>query len=80
MDAFLLRVFFGDLMAPDALRAHVDQHRRDAEERLTEYEDIERRIKDEPQDRFGYLTLRWGLDAARARLGWAEQVLAELEP
>ena len=80
VDAFLLRVFFGDLMTPDALRAHVEQHRRDAEERLAEYEGIERRIKDEPQDRFGYLTLRWGLEAARARLGWAEQVLRELEP
>ena len=49
-------------------------------ERLAEYQDIERRIKDQPQDLFGYLTLRWGLDAARARLGWAEQVLAELGP
>ena len=67
MDAFLLRVFFGDLMAPDALRAHVDQHRLDAEERLAEYQEIERRIKDQPQDRFGYMTLRWGLEGARGR-------------
>lgn len=78
-DTFLLRVFFGDLMAPSALRAHVEQHRRDAAERLTHYEEIEARIRDRPEDRFGYLTLRWGLDAARARLRWAEQILKELD-
>jgi DNA-binding PadR family transcriptional regulator len=79
-DSFLLRVFFGDLMAPEVLRAHVEQHRRDAVERLAEYEEIEQRIRDSERDRFGYLTLRWGLEAARARLRWAEEVLSEMAP
>lgn len=80
MDTFLLRVFFGDLMSPEALRAHVEQHRRDAAERLAEYEEIERRIKHDERDRYGYLTLRWGLEAVRGRLRWAEEVLAEVTP
>ena len=79
MDTFLLRVFFGDLMPPEALRAHVEQHRLDAEARLAEFEEIEGRIRDVPEDAYGYLTLRWGLDAVRARQRWAEQVLAELD-
>lgn len=80
IDTFLLRVFFGDLMSPAALRAHVEQHRRDAAERLAEYEEIERDIRDDEQARFGYLTLRWGLAASRGRLRWAEEVLREVAP
>jgi PadR family transcriptional regulator, regulatory protein AphA len=78
IDTFLLRVFFGDLMAPEALRAHVEQHRRDAVERLAEYEEIEREIRDDEKARFGYMTLRWGLEASRGRLRWAEEILAEV--
>jgi DNA-binding PadR family transcriptional regulator len=80
IDTFLLRVFFGDLMSHEALRAHVEQHRLDAAGRLAEYEDIEREIAGDERARFGYMTLRWGLEAVRGRLRWAEEVLAEVAP
>jgi PadR family transcriptional regulator, regulatory protein AphA len=80
IETFLLRVFFGDLMSPEALLAHVEQHRADAAERLAEYEEIEREIAGDERARFGYMTLRWGLEAVRGRLRWAEEVLADVTP
>ena len=80
IETFLLRVFFGDLMVPDALRAHVEQHRVDAAARLAEYEEIERDIRGDERARFGYMALRWGLETVRGRLRWAEEILAEVAP
>ena len=77
-DPFLLRIFFGRLLAPEVLRGHVERHREQARERLAEYREIEERIAGRPQDRYGYLTLRWGIAAEQAKLAWAEETLREL--
>ena len=77
-DAFLLRVFFGALMTPEQLIALVERHREEERARLDEYRTIEAEIADNPADRFGYLTLRWGMAAARARIRWADETLRTL--
>jgi DNA-binding PadR family transcriptional regulator len=76
---FLLKVFLGRLMRPDALVAHVAGMRSYLAGLLEELEEIEREIADDPDDYYGYLTLRWGLIRGRASLAWADEVLAELE-
>jgi DNA-binding PadR family transcriptional regulator len=76
---FLLKIFLGRLVRPGALVAHVESMRTALGETLSEYEDIEREIADDPDDYYGYLTLRWGLARVRASLVWADEVLAELE-
>jgi DNA-binding PadR family transcriptional regulator len=76
---FLLKVFLGGLMHPEALSAHVERLRTRMTAYLAELEAIEERIADDPDDYYGYLTLRWGLVRARASLAWADEVLDELE-
>jgi len=76
---FLLKIFFGDLMSRDALVGHVERKLAQAEDELAEYRAIEERIAGRPEAYYGYLTLRWGLAGARARVRWAKEVLRELE-
>ena len=77
-DEFLLKVFFGDLMPPAALVALVERRRAEAQETLSEYRAIERRIAGEERDYHGYLTLRWGLVHVAATIRWCDGVLREL--
>jgi PadR family transcriptional regulator, regulatory protein AphA len=77
-DEFLLKLFFGRLLAPERVLALVERFREREEKRLAEYELIEERIAEVPSDYFGYLTLRFGLASVRAAIGWADEVLAEL--
>ena len=76
---FLLKVFFGGLMRKPVLVAHVVRRRAEAVRELEEYREIERRIRDEPESYFGYVTLRWGLAQSRAWIRWADEILRELE-
>jgi PadR family transcriptional regulator AphA len=76
---FLLKVFFGGLIRREALLAHVEGLRSRMAGVLEEFEEIERRIADDPDAYYGYLTLRWGLERGRATLAWADAVLRELE-
>ena len=76
---FLLKVFLGGLMDREALVAHVERRRAQAEAELAEYRAIEEDIAEDPRSYYGYLTLRWGLAQARAWIRWADEVLRELE-
>jgi PadR family transcriptional regulator, regulatory protein AphA len=76
---FLLKVFFGGKMSPEALTSHVHRKREAAADELAEYHEIEKRIKDEERSYFGYATLRWGMAQARAWMRWADGLLGELE-
>lgn len=75
----LLKIFFGDLMDPDALRTQVAEAKRQAEEMLAELRAIEGRIKHEPALRHAYLTLACGLAQTRARRRWASETLKQLD-
>ena len=70
---FTLRVFFGHLADPDTLLARLVQARDEAKARLDEYKGIERRIKDEPEMLFPYLTLKAGMAHAKATIRWTEE-------
>jgi len=75
----LLKLFFGDQMSKEGLVAHVERRRAEAVAELAEYCEIEKRIKDRPENYFGYVTLRWGLAQSRAWIRWADEILRELE-
>jgi len=76
---FLLKVFFGGLMSKHAFVAHIERKRSEVVRELEDYRDIDRRIRDEPESYFGYVTLRWGLAQTRAWIRWADEILRELE-
>ena len=76
--AFLLKVFLGRLMSPDALIAHVQQRRDESEEAVRTYLEIEEEIRDSPINRYGYVTLRWGMRHQQAWIEWCDEILAEL--
>jgi PadR family transcriptional regulator, regulatory protein AphA len=76
---FLLKVFFGRLVPRDALVAHIEKRRADAEASVAEYRAIEDTIRAREADYYGYVTLRWGLRHQQAWIEWADQILNELE-
>jgi DNA-binding PadR family transcriptional regulator len=76
---FLLKIFFGDKMSREALLAHVERRRDEAARELAEYREIEERIREDAASYFGYVTLRWGIAQADAWIGWADEILRELE-
>jgi DNA-binding PadR family transcriptional regulator len=78
LDELLLKLFFGDLLPRDRVVALLERYREHEEEKLAEYEAIERRIAGARSDYFGHVTLRLGLARARSAIGWANEVLAEL--
>jgi hypothetical protein len=65
-------------MSREALVAHIERKRAEAERELAEYREIEERIRDEEPSYFGYVTLRWGLAQAEAWIRWADEILREL--
>jgi PadR family transcriptional regulator, regulatory protein AphA len=73
-DTFLLRVFFGDLMAREALVGLIERERELSRERLTQFREIE----ETGPDYYPHLTLRWGFAYRRAVIRWADEVLREL--
>jgi hypothetical protein len=75
---FLLKVFLGRRMSRDALVAHIERRRADAQTALDEYQSIEERIRGSERDSYGYMTLRWGLAHQQAWVEWADEILAEL--
>jgi len=76
---FLLKIFFGRHMSREALVAHLERKREWAEAHLDEFRGIEEQIRDEESSYFGYVTLRWGMAHAEAWIGWADEILRELE-
>ena len=77
-DELLLKVFFAQLVSRAGLRRQLEDFRADQVEQLEEYRAIEREIASKPQSRYGYLTLRFGLELMPVRLEWIDRALEEL--
>ena len=74
-----LKVFFGGLMDPEALRVQVEDCRRQAQEGLARFLEIEKEIDGRPEFLFPSLVLRRGIAHKRASIRWVGEVLEELE-
>jgi DNA-binding PadR family transcriptional regulator len=79
VDAFYLRLFVGRLTSIDVLERHVEQFRRDTEERLEELRAIEPTNTRTDHDFFHYFMLRLGVERYEHALAWSGWVLEELE-
>ena len=77
-DELLLKVFFGAHTDPERLAVLLERYRDAERARLADYADVEKRIADQREARFGYATLRYGIATARARVRWTEELLREL--
>lgn len=82
-DELLLKIFLGRLAPPGACVEHIRRLRREQEELLAIYKEIERRVGIErvghPHAQFWYLTLKHGIEMRRARIRWCDETLAELQ-
>ncbi len=74
----LLTVFLGRLVPVETLIAQLEGRRRQAQAALSEFEEIQRQIKDNEEYFFPYLTLRCGMANCRATIVWAEDAIEEL--
>jgi PadR family transcriptional regulator, regulatory protein AphA len=77
-DELMLKVFFAKLVPRAGLRRQLEDFRDDQIEQLEEYRAIESEIASKPQSRYGYLTLRYGLELMPVRLEWIDRALEEL--
>ena len=77
-DEVLLKVFFAPLVSSEALVRQLEEHREVQRAQLEEYRAIERTIATNPERRYGYLTLRFGLALIPARLEWLDAAIEEL--
>ena len=77
-DEVLLKVFFARLVSREALLRQLEDQRQVQLAQLDEYRGIERRIATNPDRRFGYLTLRFGLALIPARVEWLDEAIREL--
>ena len=77
-DELMLKVFFARLVPRAGLRRQLEDFRDDQIEQLEEYRAIESEIASKPQSRYGYLTLRYGLELMPVRLEWIDRALEEL--
>ena len=77
-DELMLKVFFAKLVPRAALLAQLERAREEQLEALEEYREIERNISRKPESRYGYLTLRYGLELMPCRVKWIERALKEL--
>jgi DNA-binding PadR family transcriptional regulator len=76
---FLLRLFFGHLAGPDAVRGLVTEHRRQAEELLGTFGQIESVLLGQAGPLPPYLTLTYGITYARGVVDWCDRTLRDLE-
>jgi PadR family transcriptional regulator AphA len=79
VDAFYLRLFVGRLTSVDVLQEHVEQFRRDTEERLEELRAIEPTNTRTGHDFFHHFMLRFGIERYEQELAWSRWVLEELD-
>ena len=77
-DELMLKVFFAKLVPRAGLLRQLEDFRDDQIEQLEEYRAIESEIASKPQSRYGYLTLRYGLELMPVRLEWIDRALKEL--
>jgi DNA-binding PadR family transcriptional regulator len=76
---FLLKLFFGSLVAPETLMTQVKEAHELARQELGELEAVEAEIGGNPQYLYPNLVLRFGLEHNRASVRWTAEVLRELE-
>lgn len=76
-ESFYLKLFIGGL-APEAVRAHVEQFRADVEGRLAVYRQIETSNMNRGHDWYHRHLLRLGIGRAEHDLQWADSVLRAL--
>ena len=74
-----LKVFFGNLASPPALRSQVEAVKRLSEEHLSALRGIESEIADNEALLYPYLTLKSGLAHCEADITWTQEVLDELD-
>jgi PadR family transcriptional regulator AphA len=72
----LIKLFFGDVVAPEVLIGHIRQRRQEAEELRSILEEIEARA--DPSHLHSALTRGWGLEYAKAFTRWAKRAEREL--
>lgn len=82
-DELLVKLFAGHLADKTAIAAELERHRHQHQNRLREYQEIEQRYFNAPEklsqdNRFRYLTLRWGMRYEREWLAWCEEAIAFL--
>ncbi len=75
---FLLKFFFGNHVSRETTLRRLEAYRREAEAFIEMCEARAPDLRDREDMLFSYLTLRRGLDTARARLAWAEEALEQL--
>jgi DNA-binding PadR family transcriptional regulator len=83
-DEFLLKIYAGYLVPEEAIAKKIQGHRQLHQQQLEIYQAIERNFFSSPQDcskesRFGYLTLRRGINFEQGWLNWCDEVLELLE-
>src|SRR3990170_804908 len=76
---FLLRLFFGHLAEPDAVRGLVTEHRRQAEELLETFGQIQTHLLQQAGPLPPYLTLTYGITYASGVVDWCDRTLRDLE-
>ena len=76
---FLLKLFFGRLTPVETLIGQLEQLRSQAQQTLTEFKEIERRIADREDKFFPHLTLKSRIAYVHATQEWAEDALQELD-
>jgi DNA-binding PadR family transcriptional regulator len=72
---FLLKLFLGEFMDPEAVAQHIADGRERAAAEVAELEQITPDVRKHPYD--GYL-LSYGIEANRAFIRWADAVLEDL--
>jgi DNA-binding PadR family transcriptional regulator len=76
-ESFYLKLFVGGL-APEAVRAHVEQFRADVEARLAVYRQVDSANMNRGHDWYHRHLLRLGIGRAKHDLEWADSVLRAL--
>ena len=76
---FLLRLFFGHLAGPEAVRGLIVEHRRQAEELLETFGGIEEHLLAQGGPLPPYLTLTYGISYARGVVDWCDRALRDVE-
>lgn len=79
-DELLVKVFAGYVVPKQAMLAQIEHHRAQHQERLEVYREIEQQYFQNPQalsieDKFRYLTLRYGIRYETDRLAWCDEVI-----
>jgi DNA-binding PadR family transcriptional regulator len=82
-DGFMLRLFFGRSLGPDACRALVASARDRAQQQLQAYEAIHSQVEHEeeyPQHKaYWLITISAGIHTTRAAVAWADETLAKFD-